>query len=48
MVHVNTSTDGTSATTFTFDNPVYIQNNVEHCFVVMANSQDYNVNSKNR
>ena len=39
---VNTSTDGTSATTFTFDSPVYIQNNVEHCFVVMANSQDYN------
>ena len=39
---VNTSTDGSSATTFTFDSPVYIQNNVEHCFVVMANSQDYN------
>ena len=39
---VNTSTDGTTATKFTFASPVYIQNNVEHCFVVMANSQDYN------
>ena len=39
---VNTSTDGTTATKFTFSSPVYIQNNVEHCFVVMANSQDYN------
>ena len=39
---VNTSTDGTTATKFTFPSPVYIQNNVEHCFVVMANSQDYN------
>jgi len=39
---VNTSTDGTTATKFTFSSPVYIQNNVEYCFVVMANSQDYN------
>jgi hypothetical protein len=39
---VNTSTDGTSATKFTFASPVYIQSNVEYCFVVMANSQDYN------
>ena len=39
---VNTSTDGTVATKFTFSSPVYIQNNVEYCFVVMANSQDYN------
>ena len=39
---VNTSTDGTTATKFTFASPVYIQNNIEHCFVVMANSQDYN------
>ena len=28
---VNTSTDGTSATTFTFDSPVYLQENVEYC-----------------
>ena len=39
---VNTSTDGTVATKFTFLSPVYIQNNIEYCFVVMANSQDYN------
>ena len=39
---VNTSTDGTTATKFTFSSPVYIQSNVEYCFVVMANSQDYN------
>ena len=25
-----------------FPSPVYIQNNVEHCFVVIPNSQDYN------
>ena len=36
------STDGTAATKFTFASPVYIQANVEYCFVVMANSQDYN------
>ena len=39
---VNTSADGTTATKFTFASPVYIQSNVEYCFVVMANSQDYN------
>jgi len=39
---VNTSVDGTAATKFTFSSPVYIQNNVEYCFVVMANSQEYN------
>jgi hypothetical protein len=39
---VNTSTDGTTATKFTFASPVYIQSNIEYCFVVMANSQDYN------
>ena len=31
---VNTSADGTSATTFTFDSPVYIQENTEYCFVL--------------
>ena len=39
---VNISSDATVATKFTFQSPVYIQNNVEYCFVVMANSQDYN------
>ena len=39
---VLTSTDGTVATKFTFSSPVYIQSNIEYCFVVMSNSQDYN------
>ena len=39
---VNTSTDGTTATTFTFDSPVYIQENTEYCFVLLANSNNYN------
>jgi len=34
--------DGTS-TTFTFDSPVYLQDNIEYCFVVMANSNEYMV-----
>ena len=38
---VNTSTDGTTATTFTFDSPVYIQENTEYCFVLLANSNNY-------
>jgi hypothetical protein len=40
---VSTSTDGTVATTFTFDSPVYVQENTEYAFVLMANTQDYNV-----
>ena len=40
---VNTSTDGTTATKFTFPSPVYIQENVEYAVVVMANTQDYNM-----
>ena len=38
---VNTSADGTVATTFTFSGPVYVQENVEYCFVVLANSNEY-------
>jgi len=38
---VNVSTDGTVATTFTFDSPVYLQENTEYCFVVLANSNNY-------
>ena len=34
--------DSSTPTTFTFPSPVYIQQNVEYCFVVLANSQDYN------
>ena len=38
---VNTSADGSVATTFTFDSPVYLEENVEYCFVVLSNSNDY-------
>jgi len=38
---VNISDDASTATTFTFNSPVYIQQNVEYCFVVLANSNDY-------
>ena len=31
------------ATKFTFPSPVFLQENVEYCFVVMANSNKYNV-----
>ena len=39
---VNTSTDASSATTFTFDSPVYLLENTEYCFVVMSNCNNYN------
>jgi len=39
---VNVSSDASTATKFTFSSPVYIQDNVEHCIVVLANSQEYN------
>ena len=32
---------GLAATTFTFDSPIYIQEGIEYCFVVMTNSLDY-------
>jgi hypothetical protein len=34
--------DGTS-TVFTFESPVYLQDGIEYCIVVLANSTDYNV-----
>ena len=40
---VSTSTEATVATTFTFSSPVYIQENTEYAFVLLANSQEYNV-----
>jgi hypothetical protein len=40
---VSTSADATTATTFTFPSPVYIQENTEYAFVLLANSQEYNV-----
>src|SRR6056300_780634 len=38
---VNTSADGTTTTTFTFPSPVFIQENIEYCFVLIANSDKY-------
>jgi hypothetical protein len=40
---VNTSTDGTVATTFTFISPVYLQPTTDYCFVIMADTTEYNV-----
>ena len=41
---VNVDADtGTSATTFTFDSPVYLQEGIEYCFVTMTNSLDYKI-----
>ena len=40
---VNTSTDGSTATSFTFDSPVYLQDGQEYCFVLLANSTEYTV-----
>ncbi len=40
---VSTSEDGATATNFKFPSPVFIQENVEYCMVLLANSQDYNV-----
>ncbi len=35
------SNNGLAVTTFTFDSPVYIQEGIEYCFVVMTNSLEY-------
>jgi hypothetical protein len=39
---VNLSDDGSVATTFVFDHPVYLQDGTEYCFVLMSNSNQYN------
>ena len=39
---VSISTDSATATTFTFDSPVYLLENTEYCFVVMSNCNNYN------
>ena len=41
---VNIDADtGTTATKFTFDSPVYIQEGIEYCVVVMTNSLEYKI-----
>ena len=38
---VNVSADATTATTFTFDSPVYLQEGIEYCIVLYSDSVDY-------
>lgn len=40
---VSLSTDGSVATSFVFDSPVYLQDGQEYCIVLLANSGEYNV-----
>jgi len=40
---VNVSTDASTATSFTFPSPVYLQENTEYAFVVLANTTEYNI-----
>jgi len=40
---VNISDDAASATTFEFSSPVYLQNNAEYAFVVLSNSNMYEI-----
>jgi len=40
---VTTSTDGSSATTFTFKSPVYVEENGEYCIVLLSDSTEYRV-----
>ena len=40
---VSTSTDGSTATKFTFESPVYLEENVEYCFVVISQCNTYSV-----
>ncbi len=37
------ATTGATATTFTFDSPVYLKEGIEYCLVVMTNSLNYKV-----
>ena len=40
---INTSTDATTATTFKFPSPVFLQDGAEYCFVAISNSKDYTI-----
>ena len=40
---VNISTDASAITKFTFDPPIFLAGETEHCFVLIANSNQYNV-----
>lgn len=38
-----TSNDATVATTFTFDSPIYVEENAEYCIVLLSDSTEYKV-----
>ena len=38
---ISTSTDATTATTFTFPSPVFVQNATEYCYVLICNTPEY-------
>ena len=38
---VQISEDASAPTLFTFPAPIYLQQDIEYCFVIMANTQDY-------
>ena len=40
---INTSSTAATATTFTFDAPIYLKQGAEYCFVLRSNSLDYKV-----
>ena len=40
---INTSSDATTSTTFTFPSPVYLQPMQEYCWVALANSDEYTI-----
>ena len=41
LADVNVSQDGATATTFTFDSPVYLEDGKEYCVVLLSNSNEY-------
>jgi len=40
---INTSGDGSTATTFTFPSPVFVKSEIEYCLVLFSYSQEYKV-----
>ena len=41
--NINVTDDATTATTFTFEAPVHLMQNIEYCFVVLGNSDKHKV-----
>jgi hypothetical protein len=40
---ITTSTDSSAVTSFVFPSPVYLQDGSEYCFVIISNSNEYNL-----